>query len=506
MEKNKPDHDAEKRFNSVRSLPHGQFNKYRQMFDSLTKRKDKSSSLQKAQKSASKPIFPEAQTNSNNFIITQDRSHVEASPIRFVSNIRPIFEDEQELENLISNLSIYKTKKEDSKIDMKNKSFLCNKENFEIEMDKIFDGVSDETNLLLNSLCTSNQQIADFFEKSESSSSKQNSSSNSNSNQLIDTSTSSFLSESSSVSSSLSSIDVRKRISSLPNQSHSINIYTVIPINSTSDIENEQSRRSSRQDITNITSLTPSTDNSFSSLSLRSISNCNKQLSKTIQEPNESIITYSIDHEKDDVLDKEMNKKTISETSSTSSLSSTSSISNNKRFKTNLTSDNEALLMTTTLSTIEHNYDQNYLEIDDVDFSDESYYEEDLYKQPKTVKFASPPPKPARTFEHDIYVQTKELIKSKKFSGSCILSSGFGVVEDEKENRTKSLYCPSDHVYETLHSVKHLDLECHDFENSKKFIKNLNSNNKAKKHVILIILLKLNIWLIVNDISIFHWI
>lgn len=259
----------ERRFNSIRSLPKGQFTKFREMFDSENK-KDKTSK--------------ERRTNAN-------------------------------------------------------------MEDFRIEMDKIFEGVSDETNQLLSSLCFKNRQIAEFFEQSKSklSSSKDN---------LNEISISSFLSD----SSSLSSDESKKTPLS--------NIYTEI----WSEADN--------------TDLKSPSNTSFNS-GLFKLENRNNV---TTQEPNEAVITYAI--ESDD-MDSYFRFHSIDNSSNYSCPWNFQNSKENQIYNSNM------LKIKT--------------QVPFSNISDDSSIDDSMEQNNscKSVQFDCPPPKPIRTFEYDVYLKSK---------------------------------------------------------------------------------------------------
>ncbi|CAF0993496.1 unnamed protein product [Brachionus calyciflorus] len=300
---------------------------------------------------------------------------------------------------------------------------------FELEIGRIFEGVSDETNLLLSSLCSKNKQIADFFDHSTKLSHKEN---------LNETSISSFLSD----SSSSSSEELKKANSNL-------NIYTEIP--------NESE----------YTELKSSLDSSLTSVSFKTAD----RTYRTVQEPSENVITYTIDSDKDDLADSFKTQST--EFSSSFSLSSLSPLQKTDQ------------LFSSTLSTIEP---KNYIEIQDIDFSDESYLEDELIstKVEKTVKFASPPPKPARTFEHDIYLETKNNpIKNELDENEHIYERLLTVKLNKNDNSKRRMNHEFFNKLNVLNNKKNeFDLSSRKFALSEPNLTNIGIDKKLKNEKI----------------------
>lgn len=293
----------ERRFNSIRSLPQGQFTKFRQMFDSDSKK------------------------------IKQVRKN----------NERQI------------NTSI---------------------EQFQIEMDRIFDGVSDETNRLLSSLCSKNRQIAEFFEQPKPDSTKDN---------FNEVSISSFLSDSSS--------------------SYSAESKKVVSPNIYSEISSE-SDNSDQKSASNV---------SFNS----GLFKLGNKGNLTIQEPNDTVITYTIESD-------EMDTCFRSHSIDSSSLYS---------FPLNIASPKEDQIYSS--NSFKHKNDAHISFISD-DSSVDEYTEQ--ANSVNNVLFDSPPPKPIRTFEYDIYLQTK--------------NNNLHKISDTK---TKDEL--NEHIYETLPFVRNTKLE-----------------------------------------------
>ncbi|RNA39384.1 suppression of tumorigenicity 5 -like [Brachionus plicatilis] len=279
----------ERRFNSIRSLPQGQFTKYRQMFESDSRKEQQ--------------VDKQRHANSN-------------------------------------------------------------LEQFQMEMDKIFEGVSDETNQLLNSLCSKNQQIAEFFEQTKSNSSRDN---------LNEVSISSFLSDSSSTSSNES----KKATMS--------NIYT--------EISSE----------TDYADLKSASNISFNSGLFKQGNGGNI----TVQEPNETVITYAIESDDTDACFRSYSIDNSSLSSVPLNFSKEDQIYSSNLFK---------------------NKTDSHLPF----ISDDSSVDEcnNSAKFDKVVQFEFPPPKPVRTFEYDIYLQAKR---------------------KEADEISKKKACDlNEHIYETL--------------------------------------------------------
>lgn len=138
----------EKRIKSIRSLPQGQFSKYRQMFDSLVKvrcrekckefmngrsgsknDKDAPSGVEALKSSAPEQIKDENQT--------LPLKHDEDDETTHKSSILSLpFTDDEKSEHLrVESAAVNAT----------------------------FEGISDETNLLLNRLCSTDENVAEFF-------------------------------------------------------------------------------------------------------------------------------------------------------------------------------------------------------------------------------------------------------------------------------------------------------------------------------------------------------
>ena len=312
----------ERRFNSIRSLPQGQFTKFKKMFES---------------------------------------------------------------ENKMGN-------------ERQNKQTNANLKEFRIEMDKIFEGVSDETNQLLSSLCFKNQQVADFFHQSKTKF-------NSSKDNLNEISISSFLSD----SSSLSSDESKKTPSS--------NIYTEI----WSETDN--------------TELKSPSNTSFNSGLLKS----GNKTSLTIQEPNDTMITYAI--ESDDM--------------DTCFRSHSVGNSSNYSFPWNFQNRNGNQIFSSNLLKIKNEAQIPYISDDS---SIDDYTEQ--FNSDKSVQFECPPPKPVRTFEYDVYLKSKNIDNIDK-------SNKIG-------NRL------NEHIYETLPFFRNTNQDI----SRKKVLKDCKKNNIAEKKTV----------------------
>ena len=150
--------------------------------------------------------------------------------------------------------------------------------------------------------------------------------------------------------------------------------------------------------------------------------------------------------------------------------------------------------------------DSVYFELDEFDFSsddDDSYEtdsneydEEDLIKSKETDFFGSrkknsdvspAPPKPKRTFEHDVYVHLKE---DHRQMGET-LSVNFNDARTFRNNQAKSMYNVSpmlnEHVYETLPPIRDINnnqppndtSQLTKFNNDYSHISNVNSSHKT---------------------------
>ena len=417
----------DKRFQSVRRPPQGQFNKYRQMFDALTKRtstKDKSNHNENnnnlnenlitsmPHNTYNTDISNRNNLNQNdvNHLISTTKLNLNSNKNNIIMNM-PYTDDQKSNHiyktNLFSSLNntnmnannygnLYYTL--DKMDNLEEYNHVSNKNS------KIFEGISDETNKLLNNLCTNNKQIAEFFEKPSTSA------------------------------------------STSPSK---MNVYKAVPYHLTNDID------LTKNDIYEATyedSIITTTTNSCSS---------------TLNKYNNNMINSS-------------------PTSSSNSFSIYPT--DNKKY------DNYDNLNTYCKMT---NNESNYFELDDVEFSDDSYedgsFDEDEDEEESNVDYdgdeddvttsitdltnvAVPPPKPIRTFEHDVYVNSKDsyhaqpaIVSNINYNNNNNNLASYLNNENtmyvpsnnfKRNDKTRSLFNKmlfgkeSEHVYETLPSVK----------------------------------------------------
>ena len=167
-----------KRLQSIRSLPKGQFSKYKQMFDSLMKI------------SKSKSEKPKEQDHSCNTTLSTSSSLSSATSGATAKLDEPrqlTFDDDQFLLNIMNSLEQSGEKttngqhssfldmplSDDEKSMHLKSSSKSGTDSTETDPSRksagsltaVFYGVSDETNSMLNSLISGNEQIAEFFDK-----------------------------------------------------------------------------------------------------------------------------------------------------------------------------------------------------------------------------------------------------------------------------------------------------------------------------------------------------
>jgi hypothetical protein len=158
----------DKRFQSVRRLPQGQFTKYRQMFDAITRRvnKDKSSSARSSSvlstdrlsingPNLNKKTINNATAISGRKYSQNDVDDLIQTQLILDTHDRYKADDEHKNSFLLSSNSKKKVHLDEAtmmkRIDTKRSESL------------VFAGISDETNQVLNKLCHSNKQIAEFL-------------------------------------------------------------------------------------------------------------------------------------------------------------------------------------------------------------------------------------------------------------------------------------------------------------------------------------------------------
>lgn len=349
----------EKRIKSIRSLPQGQFSKYRQMFDSLMRTKCKEiinrRSIPSEASNGEHGAEGGAECGRSVSICTQQtlndtilEGSVDADEEddddedEYVNKSMLIYPNERNI------LELPYTDDEKSKhLFMENSSSGSSSSssgNNSETNSKLFEGVSDETSNVLNSLCSSIKQIAEFFEKPAN-----------------DTT---YLSESS--NSSLHSAS-SSQINSNP--ATSMSLFKAVPVNTTNQVVEQPISQA-------------------------------QQAVQTVCQPNETVVTYIIENDsyRDDEDDNraaqvvkmrpdlskignKKNNRLVDDTKSyTSSLSSSFSYSRNSNNTDGhkLAFNTKSDLFSSTISTIltSNNYETNYFELDDVDFSDDSYENE----------------------------------------------------------------------------------------------------------------------------------
>lgn len=607
MEKNKSEKDLnfEKRFQSVKGLPKGQFSKYKHMFDSLLKGRHKSKEtvtrdkkIEFIQPSSSTSKIVEKNEDIHTPKLSTTSTH-SSSLNNIDANIadlsKPLFENDQELYNLMSN---FKTNSENGELifddtisnkrsilessytdDEKTTRLTRNKylnkysNRNNTEMNKIFYGVSDETNSLLNSLCLNNKQIAEFFDKpiANNQNSAENNNKNNkpnthhgyatvkikNPNEIVikndynDLGSSTLSSPSSTKSQFLYNANGRPRIVYTINNNNNNNTFNIrnsykaIPIETINININEPDKEeyteyeindqklsqdslfnksddfnsNSASKATTLSSIKSSIDSfydSSSNLGTHSIKqdpNDQKELKNEtfndvisendvlIEKIEPKIIIYekrnSLKNEKLAQPEADLNEKeenfanNLSESGITTESSDKTSLKTTTEDLNDTQSSRSAKIAASTLKSMKkmpaHACETSYFELDDVEFSDESYDPDDdgfndsdtddddeeeeefdgeyftnesnrrlsevplyklklnnlLRKANSENKIPSPaPPKPKRTFEHDIYVN------SKTFSKSFTKNNG---VETKSNNNNNVV---NEHIYEALPSVK----------------------------------------------------
>jgi hypothetical protein len=416
----------DKRFQSVRRPPQGQFNKYRQMFDALTKRtttKDKSHNENTSTTNLNKNPINSASHNYNNIstkndINQNDVNHLISTTKLINSNSNnlimnmPYTDDEKSNHiykstflnclnnkntNNYSNTNLYYTLDKMENLEEYDKKISKNS--------KIFEGISDETNKLLNNLCTNNRQIAEFFEKPSTSSTS-------------------------------------------PSK---MNVYKAVPYHLTNDID------LTKNDIYEATY-------------------------------EDSIVTTTTTNSCFSTLNKyNKNNNNVINSSPTCSSNSFSIYPTETRKYDNYDNLNTYCKMT--------NNESNYFELDDVEFSDDSYengsYDDDDEEQEQEsnidydgdeddnvndintsitdlTNVAVPPPKPVRTFEHDVYINSKDsqpsIISNNNNNLAAYLNNENNLYVPsnnfKRNDKTRSLFNKMlfgkeiEHVYETLPSFK----------------------------------------------------
>lgn len=124
----------ERRKRSIRSLPLGQFDKYLQMFDN--------------------------QNEGTNFYKNSNESNNKKS-----TKPTNLFYEEEVFNNTNSKQNMNESNEflEMPYTDDEKKSYLKNYEGNNIKHNRMFHGLSDETHTMLNTLCSSNEEIASFF-------------------------------------------------------------------------------------------------------------------------------------------------------------------------------------------------------------------------------------------------------------------------------------------------------------------------------------------------------
>ena len=390
---------------SVRSLPKGQFDKYRQMFDTMLGRNDKSKKTSnEKQKShlntATQVKIINEEINENTLsksssltsrFVNSSTQTIETDENEFNQKEMSLVEDE-DIKNLIGNITSIKNQDNDQFLDLQllnddkfqmiqnaeNKGLFKTEEDLDIDLsgindlNSIFDGISSETNSILKNLCVKNKQIAKFLGKTNT-----------------------------------TSISYKSDIN-----------YKLFPI----EIDKLDDDKDSGIRVVN--NLTSNKSNSSSLKFNDEISEASKSSMEYLESINGSLTRTS------------EGSRCLAEVGYTSS----SGIA-----------------------------ETNYLDIDEVEFSDESYDTDEncvdeakfdadnlSYSRHSNTIYGTylkqlPPPKPARTFEHDLYVESKQLNTSYLANFTYKLDID---IDDVTENKTSTINSiESEHIYEPLSLV-----------------------------------------------------
>ena len=515
---------------SVRSSSNkGQFSRYKNMFDSLLRNKSREKYKQQMLLAdASTTLLPNQLSTNQlaNFIKKLDIKN-ENSPGQTSILHMPLSDDEKSSHILNPSSHLHHS---------------CMSSSFSIDESEstrnsstlaaVFYGVSDETSSMLNSIISGNEQIAEFFDKplhslSATTTTTTTSTSNNNisilkqngeyetpgkasSSENIDTLYSSVY------SSSVSSLSPSSKSSSETSANNdAVKSWNQRPVSleRSKVILNNQKRVDLNKSHFEKANMMNSNENSAVT-TLSSINSLSDIFSVTNFELNlNSIFLDMNDVEIQHEDQNEENRKTTT----TNSIAETSQISS---------------LASTTTTNHQPKCESVYFELDEFDFSsdDDSYETEsneydgesceklnetdslhsnkiENYKHNKRLEQEpSPaPPKPKRTFEHDVYVHLKEEDKLKTtMNKNDVNSNNTNKNRTFRNNQAKSMYNENvtqlnEHIYETLPSIRDFNnndatsqaaLNNNKLEN--KFTSITNVSNKPTKNDVITRKLRLN--------------